>query len=90
MSAFMYGNILARANDVRHDVRGGSDKKEEIASRRNAAIIPIAVGRWPFLFMVATKGIPPSELQQCLFSYLVLQTFLAQLLLPSPGSCGNI
>ena len=63
VSAFMYGNILARANDVRQDVRGGKDTPEQIASRKNAAIVPIAVGRWPFLFMVATKPIPPSTLQ---------------------------
>ena len=63
VSAFMYGNILARANDVRQDVRGGKDTPEQIATRKNAAIVPIAVGRWPFLFMVATKPIPPSTLE---------------------------
>lgn len=60
VSAFMYGNALARANDARRDVRGGTDKPEDIAARKNAALMPILVGRWPFLFMVATKGIAPS------------------------------
>ena len=61
VSAFMYGNCLSRANDARHDIRGGTDKKEDIAARRNAVILPVVIGRWPFLFIVATKGIGPSE-----------------------------
>lgn len=61
VSAFMYGNSLSRANDVRHDIRGGTDKKEDIAARRNAVLIPVAIGRWPFLFMAAIKGIGPCK-----------------------------
>ncbi|KAK9841883.1 hypothetical protein WJX84_001793 [Apatococcus fuscideae] len=60
VSAFMYGNSLSRANDARHDIKGGTDKKEDIAARRNAVLLPVVIGRWPFLFMVAIKGIGPN------------------------------
>ena len=48
------GNITAAVNDGRADPLGADSDDDR---KPNVALVPIAVGSWPFLFMAAIEDI---------------------------------
>ena len=59
--AYMNGNILACINDGIADPM--SDEPDSSADEDpNTQLVCIAVGRWPFMFVVATEDIAPGKL----------------------------
>ena len=56
-SGFGYGNLLANVNDGCADPV--SFQTSELDRPANVWLLPVAVGRWPFLFMVASQDIEP-------------------------------
>lgn len=62
--AYMNGNILACINDGIADPM--SDEPVSSADEDpNTQLVCIAVGRWPFMFVVATEDIAPGTLLVC-------------------------
>ena len=56
-SGFGFGNILAAVNDGRADPL--SFQESQLDRPPNVQLLQVAVGRWPFLFMVACQDIEP-------------------------------
>ena len=56
-SGFGFGNILAAVNDGCADPM--SFQGSQLDRPPNVQLLPVAVGRWPFLFMVACQDIEP-------------------------------
>ena len=63
-SGFGYGNILANVNDG--SVEPMSFRASELDRPANVQLLPVAVGRWPFLFIVASQDIEPGIHIACL------------------------
>ncbi|KAK9803440.1 hypothetical protein WJX73_000996 [Symbiochloris irregularis] len=65
-SAWMHGNLLALVNDAREDPL---NKPESVAAPEayNCALKLLAVGGWPFFFLVAIRDIQPDE--ELLYDY---------------------
>jgi len=62
--AYMNGNILACINDGVADPM--SDEPDCSANRdANTQLVCIAVGCWPFMFVVATHDIEPGQVLIC-------------------------
>lgn len=58
--AYMNGNILACINDgVADPMSRRPDTRADRAA--NTQLVCIAVGRWPFMFVVATQDIEPGD-----------------------------
>ncbi len=64
-SGFGFGNILASINDGAADAMSTKPSDKDRAA--NVQLLPVAVGRWPFLFLVASEDIKPGE-HVCLLS----------------------
>ena len=66
----MTGNILSCINDgCARPFRGDDEPWTEDQPEdrpANVVLIAVAVGNWPFLFVVATKGIAAGQLASCL------------------------
>lgn len=70
-SGFGYGNILAMVNDGCADPM--SFQASHLDRAANVQLLPVAVGRWPFLFMVACQDVEPGIHLACLKSVMLLR-----------------
>ena len=55
--AYGHGNITACINDGLGDPMSEAPDPDAVDMAANVALVPIAVGRWPFLFIVAIEDI---------------------------------
>ena len=63
-SGFGYGNILASVNDGCIDPMSFQPNAQDRPA--NVWLLPVAVGRWPFLFMVASQDIELGTHMACM------------------------
>ena len=62
-SGFGYSNMLANINDGRADAMCLQPSDQDRPA--NVQLLPVAVGRWPFLFVVACDDIEPGGVLPC-------------------------
>ena len=58
-SGFAAGNLLARINDGCADPFLANPDCKELDRLPNVRLLPVAVGSWPFLFVVTLEDIQP-------------------------------
>jgi hypothetical protein len=65
-SGFGCSNMLACVNDGQADPMSAEASKRDRAA--NVQLLPVAVGRWPFLFMVTSEDVTPGGCVDCSLS----------------------
>ena len=64
-SGFGCSNMLACINDGRADPLSAETSKRDRAA--NVQLLPVAVCRWPFLFMITSEDVTPGGYGDCSF-----------------------
>ncbi len=64
-SGFGCSNMLACINDGRADPMSPEASKRDRAA--NVQLLPVAVCRWPFLFMITSEDVTPGGSADCLW-----------------------